>query len=150
MRDFGADVLTTLKKIATDDLNNMIDIIKLERSDTGLENVLRINTGLIERQYPECFIKLGDSEVLSEEIGMDITNTGEIYPGEVMVLFKDNTDLLFLRMEYYIEALKRIFHGYHDDSISYIIVTGGIRADVYTEQKETLKGAGVSLKIRVY
>lgn len=150
MREFGADILTTLKKIATDDLNNMIDTIKTERTDTGFENVLRINTGLIERQYPECFIKLGDSEVLSEELTMDIYNTGEIYNAEVMILFKDNTDYLFLRMEYYIEALKRIYHGYQSGTISYILVTGGIRADVYTEQKETLKSAGVSLKIRVF
>lgn len=150
MRYFGADILTLLKKIATDDLNNMIDTIKTERGDSGLEKIRKINTGICERQYPECVINLQDSTNVSSELNLTIDDTSEEYPAEILIVMKDNTEKIDLRMEYYIEALQRIFHGYADDSISWIEFTSGIRADAYTEQRETLKIAGIKINVRIY
>ena len=149
MRFFGADVITTLKKIATDELNAMLTTIQTERTDLGLELVRKINVGICERQYPECVIDLQDSTLISEELNLDILNTSESYPAEIKIVMKDNTDKIAFRMEYYIEALQRIYHGYSDANISWIEVVTGIRADAYTEQKETLKVAGVSIKVRI-
>jgi len=149
MRYFGADVLTILKTIATNSLNTTIALIQTERTDTGLELISKINVGKVERQYPECVINLQDSTLISEELNLDITDTPETYPAEVLILLRDNTDNISLRQEYYLEALQRIYHGYTDANVSWITVENCIRTAAYTEQKETLRVIGVSLSIRI-
>lgn len=149
MRFFGADVLTTLKTIATSNLNDMLDTIATERSLADIEHVGKYNIGKLEMQLPECFILLGDSEVLIEELNLDIADTPETYPAEVLIAMRDNTDDIHLKQEYYAEALQRIYHGYHDTNISWIAVKDVIRADGYTKDKQTFKIIGVSLTIRI-
>ena len=149
MRYFGADIITAVKTIATNNLNPMLEIIKVERGDTGLETIRKINVGIVERQYPECVINLQDSILVEEELTLDLLNTPEVFPVEVLIVMKDNTDLIALRVEYYIEALQRIFNGYTDSKISWISVKNSIRADAYTEQKETLKVAGILIDVRI-
>jgi hypothetical protein len=149
MRFFGADVITSLKTIATSNLNTMIDLIKTERSDTGVESIKRIDSGNFQRQYPECMINLGDSLVESEELNLDISDTPEIYPVDVLIALAINSDKITLRQEYYIEALERIYHGYKDINISWISVMDCIRVNAYTEQNELLRVVGVKLSVRI-
>ena len=149
MRFFGADVITSLKTIATADLNTMIDLIKVERSDAGVESIKRIDSGNFQRQYPECMINLGDSLVESEELNLDIADTPEIYPVDVLIAMAINSDKITLRQEYYIEALERIYHGYKDLNISWVSVTDYIRVNAYTEQNEVLRVVGVKLSVRI-
>lgn len=151
MRYYGADVLNLLKDIASDNLNDALDLIRTARADSGLLDVIKFSTGVIERQYPECLIKLQDSTNVSTELNLDIDNTSEEYPAEILVLMKDLTDKIDLRVEYYIEALQKIFHGYSDSNVSWIEFVTGIRADVYnSDQRETLKAAGIAVKVRIY
>jgi hypothetical protein len=149
MRFFGADIITKIKDIAVADYNNILTTIKSERSDSGLELIRKFNTGICERQYPECVINLKDSSMIIEELDLDIYNTPEEFPIEILVAIRDNTDNIALRQEYYIEGLQRTFHGYHDTDISWITVESSIRAEAYTEQKETLRIIGVSINVRI-
>jgi len=148
-RFFGADVLDLLSTLLTAQLPEMITMLQTERSDTGLEPVRKINTGYLERQFPECLISLEDSEIDVDAITMDIQSTPEIFPAEIVIVMKDITAKNYLRQEYYIEALTRILHGYHDSNISWIVVKNGIRANMYTPQNETLRVVGVSIDVRI-
>lgn len=149
MRFFGADVAGELKTIATAELNTMLELIKTERADTGLELINRFNIGICERQFPELTINMQNSKLQVDELNLDITDTPEEYPAELIISFKDNTDKIALRVEYYIEALQRVFHGYKSSDISWIEVTETIRADAYTEKMETFKVAGIMINVRI-
>jgi hypothetical protein len=149
-RFYGADVSAKIKTILTASLNTTLATIKTARSDSGLEDVRVINIGIVDRNFPECVINLQDSELIVDELNLDIADTPEEFPAEVLILFKDNTVNTALRLEYYIEALQKIFHGYKDADISWIAVTGSIRADAYNEQRETFKIAGVNITVRIY
>lgn len=148
-RKFGADLLTSIETLLKDNLQNMLDVIKVEREDSGIEDIRKINIGYMERQYPECLISLGNSDVDVETLSMDIMQTQEEYPAEVVIVLKDITAKSYLRQEYYIEALSRVLHGYTEDGIQWIVVTSAIRENMYTEQKEILRVVGVSLLIRI-
>ena len=149
MRYFGSDIISTLETISAG-VNAMLVTIGTERSYTGIEQIKKINYGRFDRQFPEIVIMLKPSEVLSEELNLDIKDTPEIYPFEILVGMNDNTPDIFKRQEIYIEALQRVFHGYADTNISYIVVDESIRADVYEEgSKETFKIAGIGGKIRI-
>jgi len=148
-RFFGADVLTTLKNYLTDNINIMLDTIRLERSDSELEDVNVVNIGYSERQYPECLISMDDSELEVDQLSMDIEDTPEEYPLDVIILLKDITASTYLRQEYYIECLQRLLHGYADSNISWIVVKNAIRTNMYTETKEILRVIGVSISVRI-
>jgi len=149
-RFYGSDVITRLQKIGSDNLNNMLQTIMTERSYTGIELVSKFNIGICERQYPECVVNLKDSELDVDELNLDIEQTPEVFPAEIIIIMRDNTADIALRMEYYIEAMQRIFHGYKDVDISWISVKNSIRANGYTEQKETLKIIGIEVEVRIF
>lgn len=148
-RTYGADVIKEVKELAEADLNNNIDAVATERSDTGLEKILKFNVGVFERQYPECVINLGTSKVETDEMGLQLDSTTELYPVEVLITLRDNTANIAYRMEYYIEALMRTFYGYQSNKIAWIIVDECIRANAYTEKNETLKVVGVALLVQI-
>lgn len=150
MRYFGADILLSIKSYLETNLNTNIGLIDVESAPfESLDQVISFRYGTTKKQYPECLILAKDSEVLSEELTMDIQDTPEVYPLDVMILLKDNTDDVFLKQEYYIKALQVTLHGFSDENISWILVKNCIRADAFTEQNEILKVVGVSLEIRI-
>lgn len=150
MRYFGGDILSWIKTYLESNLNNMLDTISSERSlSTSIEHIISFEYGRTRRQYPECIILMKDSKTEIEELNIEIEDTPEDFPIDIMVLLKENSEGIYIDLEYYIEALQRIFHGYKDDYISWVIVTGSIRADAFNEQNEILKVVGVSLNIRV-
>lgn len=148
-RFFGADILTTLQTYLTAEIPVMLETIRLERSDSEIEDVKAVNIGYSERQYPECLISMDDSEVEVDHLSMDIQDTPEIYPLDVIILLKDITKKTYLYQEYYIECLERILHGYTDSDITWIVVNNAIRTNMYTEQKEMLRVVGVSISVRI-
>jgi hypothetical protein len=148
-RFFGADVIARVQEVLVAEMPAMIALIQTERSDPEFKAPTKYNIGYLERQFPECLISMDNSEVEMSQISMDIGNTPEQYPAEVVVVSKDITDKAYLRQEYYIEALQRVLHGYNDEDITWIVVTGTIRANMYTEQKETLRVTGVSITARI-
>jgi hypothetical protein len=147
-RIYGDEVLTILKGHLTDNLNVKLTEILTNKEDLDCPLVKKVNIGYSERQYPECLITLNDSEVDIDTLDMDIDQTPERYPVDIVIVLKDNTAKTYLRQEYYIKALQQILHGYSDPSVTWIVVTGSIRANMYTEQKETLRVVGVSIIVR--
>lgn len=147
-RIYGYDVLTALKNLLSANLNTQIGLIKAARGDAGVLNINKITTGYSERQYPECLISLQDSTPKNDDLNFDIDNTPEVFPVEVVVIFRDNTQNPYLRQEIYIEALQKTLQGYSSEQITWILLTGSIRAKAYTESKETLIVGGVSIDIK--
>jgi len=147
-RIYGDQVLTILGEVLKERLNVVLTEILTDKEDLDCPLVKKINIGYSERQYPECLITLNDSEVDVDTLDMDIDQTPEQYPVDIVIVLKDNTSKTYLRQEYYIKALQKSLHGYSDPSITWIVVTGSIRANMYTEQKETLRVVGVSIIVK--
>jgi hypothetical protein len=147
-RIFGADVLDKVHARLTAELNIMIDTISEERSVSGLAHVKKINFGAFERQFPECLITIDNSEIDMESISSDIMQTSEEWPLEVVVVFKDVSTIPYHKQEYYIEALARVLNGYSDEDITWILVNGSVRVNMYTESKETFRVVGVTATVR--
>lgn len=155
MRMFGADVLVKIQTILSSSLGTELTTIASERSIT-IPAVNNILIGNSERQFPECIITLGNSNVKNDEnLTMDIDKTPEEYPIEVVIVYKDLTQQPGthryddkIRQECYIEALQKVLHGYSDEDVDYMIVTSCIRDSAYTEQKEWLKVVGVAVLLK--
>lgn len=148
-RTYGVGILQTVQTLLETNLNSKITELGTKYSVTDMEQVLKVSVGFVERQYPECHISLDDSTIPGDQqLSMDIDQTYEDYPMDVVIILKDITNLTYVKQEIYIEALQRVLHGYSDSNITWILVTGGIRADMYTEKKEILRTVGVSLTIR--
>jgi hypothetical protein len=149
-RFFGSDIIYTLQTVLTAQLPAMITLLQTERADTGLEQIRKVNVGNLDRQFPECLISLGDSEVDVEHLSMDIQDTPETFDCDVVIITKDiSSSKTYLRTENYVEALMRILHGYSDSNITWVVVVGGIRTNMYTESKEVLRVSGVKLSVRI-
>lgn len=147
-RAYGDDILNSVQDLLQDRLNTELTAILTDKEDLDCPTVKKVNIGYSERQYPECLITLNDSLVEPDTLDLDIDQTPEEYPVDVVIVLKDNTPKTYLRQEYYIKALQKTLHGFTDSNITWILVTGSIRANMYTEQKETLRIVGVSIIVR--
>lgn len=147
-RIYGDEVLSGIESLLNENLNTNLTEILTDREDLSCPLVKKVNIGYSERQYPECLISLEDSSVDLDTLDMDIDQTPEEYPVDVVIVLKDNTAKTYLRQEYYIKALQKTLHGFSSPMFSWIVVTGSIRANMYTEQKETLRIVGVSIIAR--
>ena len=155
-RIYGSDILAKVVSIMEEgrlfndvvkNYSDILDEVALERG-FELEHLLSVSIDYMKNQYPEACIRLGDSEMIDEELSLDIDNTGEVYPVDVMVMLIDIEEI-YSKQECYIEALQKLFYGYTDDDITYIICERTIRGRAYNEQEQIFKVMGVSLKIRI-
>ena len=94
-RLYGADILTKIQTIATSGFESQLATIRSARSDAGVPAVTKFNIGYLERQYPEGLISMEDSSLDVNELSMDINNTSEEFPVELVIVLKDITGKIF-------------------------------------------------------
>lgn len=156
-RIYGPELLKKVKIILeegrlNDDgsITTYSNLLDEESAETGLnlEHLLAVSVDYMQGQYPEACIRFKNSKVETEELSLDIENTTEDYPIDICIMLIDNEDI-YTKQEYYIKCLQKLFHGYQDEDIVYIVCTGCIRGTAYNEQEQIFKVMGVELEARI-
>ena len=153
-RFYGYDILDAIKdrlEDTTNGLNANITTISCDRGEPA-QLVTGIFTGPGEKQFPECYIDLEDSETDNTEelaAGSNIELLTEVYPAVVWTTLKSNDAKLEQWAEIHIEALEKCLHGYKTADITWVEVTGTMRASGIDRQNLTFKLSGVRINIRI-
>jgi len=152
-RFYGYDILDAIKDRLEDEtygINAYIESISCDRGEVA-QLVTGIYTGIGDKQDPECFIDLQDSETNIEELigGSQLEYVTEIYPADIWTTLKSNDDNLEKWSEIHIEALEKCLHGYKTADITWVYCTGTIRASGVDRNNLTAKISGVKIEIRI-
>jgi hypothetical protein len=146
---FARDVRDKIKEKIVSDMSTMLGTIDTERSTTTPKPV-RISAEDSEKQLPEIVVMLGDSN-FSQNMGTYKT-TAETMNVRITCFVIGNTcEDAANYAENYIEALLRIFQGYHDDTSdaqNYSMqVRRVLRDAVYTENSQPRKDIAVEFDV---
>jgi hypothetical protein len=141
---------TNKRGVAVPKLSTMLATIDTERSQST-PTVAKITYDWGENQRPLVLVDLEDDEMIQDELLLDdIDNVPDIYACNLHIAIKsNNTSSIHNYVETYIESLKRIMQGYQDSNITWILITGTERSDLYMEKNQTLKFAVVTVEIRI-
>jgi hypothetical protein len=145
------DVKTKIKSILDSNFNNMIETIRIERSDNTIPLAQNITHDVILNQYPEIYIDITGSEIMNDqELTDNIDIITESFDVEVSCVILINSYSIESYGDYYNEALKRILHGYNDSYITWIGVISTIQRDLQDQNtNQTYKICGVTLQVLV-
>jgi hypothetical protein len=151
-RFFGIDIIDAIKDRLNDStygVNQQIASINTSR-DEAAPLVKNITEGKAQKQFPETYIDLMDSETTETTLSSSIDNLSEAYPAEIATVLKDNNENLKRWGEIHIEALQKCLHGYSTANITVVKVTGGIREALYDrENNPTMILCGVNIVVEI-
>jgi len=149
--DVREAILTKLKD-ATTGFNALIGTINTERTHAA-PTALKIESTWGQNQFPFLLVEMQNSEVLYNDPAMPMTmlyqHVPETYNCNIVGFLKAFDDRVVDWVEDWIEAVIRVLHGYNSADISWILVTGTDRTDIYTEEHGTMKIFTVNLEIRI-
>jgi hypothetical protein len=130
-------------------LTGMLSVIDTERTQTT-PSPKKIGYDWLENQRPYVLVDLEDSELIQdEELTDNLDLTPEIWTCNLLTKIKSNNVNLHNYIENYIEAISRILNGYNGEFITWILITGTNRSELYQDVNQSAKMGQVTCQIRV-
>jgi len=141
--------LLTRAKDSTYGIQAQLDIIDAARSQSTPSVVDDSISSTRQDENPEIIIDYEESSIESYFGDSDLSNLRKDCILTVTAFLTSADSDIKKFMSNYIEAITKCFHGFTTGNITVVLATDDIIADLYREEYETTKIAGVKFTVKI-